>query len=240
MQKLLRLDATLSNTTSLRWVQFFHRFTVALVIAGTVIAVNPCVAADEAVKASAVVETIAPAEPAGEEMDFLASLQAAEEKRPRQTEESSTPMTVLRFFFSLALVLGLCYVTMLGLKKFSNVKSAVGISRGRIRVVENSTLGANRTLHLVEIGSKRLLVASTPNQVNLLAELEIDDVPEPAPQERSPGFKEQLAMFLGNKTDTTKSAMTVAQMLRDSSSYMQGRVREVGSFRRMFRNVENG
>lgn len=217
--------------------------------AGTLIAVSVCAAAEQygpfptedaglgtpAAKVGPVGKN-APAD--GARTDWLAQREAMDAK-PKASEESSTPVTVVSFIFKLALVLGLCYVTMLGLKKFTSVKNAVGVSKGRIRVVENSTLGANRTLHLIEIGSKRLLVASTPNQVNLLAELDPADVTEPISEQPKTGFKEQLALFMGNKADAGKSANTVAQMIRDSSAHIQGRVREVGSFRRIFRDAEN-
>lgn len=204
-----------------------------LVAVGTVIAVSSCALAageqpNPASKSAPVI---------GAGTDWLAQREAQDVK-PKASEEPSAPVTVVSFILKLALVLGLCYATMLGLKKFTSVKNAVGASRGRIKVVENSTLGANRTLHLIEIGSKRLLVASTPSHINLLAELEPGDVTEPAPEQPRAGFKEQLALFMGNKADAAQNANTVAQMIRDSSSYIQGRVREVANFRRFFRDAE--
>jgi len=212
------------------------------VAVGTVIAVSSCaLAAGEQPKYAS---KSAPAIGAG--TDWLAQREAQDTK-PKAAEEPSTPVTVVSFILKLALVLGLCYATMLGLKKFTSMKNAVGASRGRIKVVENSTLGANRTLHLIEIGSKRLLVASTPSHINLLAELEPGDVAESAPHEPRAGFKEQLALFIAGggagfqipPQQARQSANTVAQMIRDSSSHIQGRVREVANFRRFFRDAES-
>jgi flagellar biosynthetic protein FliO len=173
--------------------------------------------------------------------DFLAMLEAKDNKRPRETSEPSIVVVAISFIVKLALVLGLCYLSILGLKRFSNMKGTSGPAHSRIRVIENSQLGANRSLHLVEIGSRRLLVASTPSQVNLLAELDPVDPADVRPDEKpSAGmFKEQLATFLGQKPDSTRSAATVAELMRESNLHMQHKVREAGSLRGMLRNAWN-
>lgn len=171
------------------------------------------------------------------DQDFLASLEQAE-KAPAEEKEAPVYVTALSFIFKLALVLVLAYGTVYALKRFTNFKSAVGAAHGNIRVLEHSQLGANKTLHLVAVGGKRLLVASTASQVNLVAELDPEDVQEiEANLPTNPGFKDQLSLFLGNKPDTNESAKTVAQMLRESSSYLQNKVREVGFIRRTFKDV---
>jgi flagellar biogenesis protein FliO len=38
-----------------------------------------------------------------------------------------------------------------------------------IRVVETASLGPRKALHLVEVGGQRLLIASTPDTVTMLA-----------------------------------------------------------------------
>jgi flagellar biogenesis protein FliO len=171
--------------------------------------------------------------------DFLSEWETRE-KQPKETQEQSTPMLVIGFILKLALVLGLCYLSILGLKRFSSLKTSVGPVKGTIHVVENASIGANRSLHVVVIGSKRLLVASTPNQVNLLTELEPVEITEVQPEaSRTPvAFKDQLTQFLGHRPDDVNSADNVAQMLRTSNSYMQDKVREVGSFRGAFRNAD--
>ncbi|MCE5324266.1 flagellar biosynthetic protein FliO [bacterium] len=175
------------------------------------------------------------------EQDFLASLEKSEQK-PADEKEAPVYVTALSFIFKLALVLALAYGTVVVLKKFTNFKTAVGANQGRIRVIENSALGANKSLYLVAVGTKRLLVASTANQISLVAELDPEEVADteanlPGGDEPKGGFKDQLSMFLGNKTDTTDSARTVAQMLRESNVFLQDKVREVGRFRRAFRDV---
>lgn len=160
---------------------------------------------------------------------------------PKEEPEKDTPVyiTALSFIFKLAVVLGLAYLTILGLKKFSNMKSKVESNQQCIRVLDQSSLGANKSLHVIQVGSKRLLVASTPGQISLLSELDADDIPEKiaekAPVKKSVNFTEQLAAFMGSKADSSSSAKTVADMLRESSSYFQDKVREVSKSRRKFR-----
>ena len=176
-----------------------------------------------------------------EETDFLASLNADDEKQNDQKEDAPLYVTALRFILSLALVLGLVYVTILGLKKFTGMRGlgALGVGQHRIKVLENSSLGANRSLHLVEVGSKKLLIASTPNQISLITEFAADEISDTNSGQSGGGFKDQLSTFMGNKPDTTQTAKSVAEMLRESSSFLQDKVREVGSFRRNFTNVES-
>lgn len=171
--------------------------------------------------------------------EFMASL--TQDSRESDKEESKPLyLTVLGFVFRLAIVIGLLYVTLLGVKKFSVKTGAPILGNRGIRVVENTTLGANRTIHLVEVGSKRLLVASTPNQINLIAELEKEDIVDPRPESTPPsgGFKDQLNAFLGVNPDSGVTGRTVAQLLRESSTHIQDRVGDIGLLRRKFRNAD--
>lgn len=168
------------------------------------------------------------------DQDLFAALNGKSEES-KQEKEPPAYVTALSFIFKLALVLGIAYVSILGLKKFSNFKTAVGGNSQRIRVMENSSLGANRSLHVVQVGSKKLLVASTPSQVNLLAELDSEDMPtDGAPQAppNSQGFKEQFSAFMGNRPDSVQSAKSVADMLRESSMHVQEKIFELGRFRK--------
>lgn len=169
------------------------------------------------------------------EDDFLTSLDGGKGKKAA-SQEPPIYVTALNFIFRLALVLALAYGTIYALKRFTNLKNSAGAGRRHIRVVENSMLAANRSLHLVEVGAKTYLVGSTPGQVNLIAEMESQDLPE-APVEEAAGFKSQLAGFLGGQSsDPTSAAQGVAQMLRDSSAHFHSKVVEVAGMRRKFRD----
>ncbi len=169
--------------------------------------------------------------------DFLAALSAGDEQREEQKEEPLF-ITALNFTLRLALVLLLAYGTIYALKRFTGMKNGLGQRKQCIRVLENATLAANRSLHLVQVGAKNFLIASTPSQVNLVAELRPEDIPEPDVIERAGGFKEQLTGFLGQKTDSASYAKSVAETLRESSGHFQDKAREVGSIRRKFRDAQ--
>ena len=219
-------------------VQKRHRLATTLVFALALVAAccALCAAAANQPVAKPQSEAVkAPADGHGER-DFLTSLDAGETPA-REEKEPPVYVTMVRFTLSLALVLGLAYATILGLKRFTGMKTAMGTVGRRIRVVENTPLGANRALHLVEIGQRRLVLASTPSQVNLIAEMSADELPEPTAPEPPAGFKEQLASFLGTKPDSENAAGNVAQMLRDSTAFIQGKIGQVGSIRRKLRDA---
>ena len=132
-------------------------------------------------------------------------------------------MTALSFTLKLALVLGLCYVTILGLKRFSSLRGPVGAGQRHIRVIDNLSLGANRGLHLVAVGSRRLLVGATSSQINVLTELGAEEVPEDESPAPAAGFKDQLAAFLGAKTDASPTERKIVEVLRDSSAFIQNK-----------------
>jgi flagellar biosynthetic protein FliO len=164
------------------------------------------------------------------ETDFLASLEASEKKDP---QEKPVPVykTAFGLIFKLALVLGLVYLTVLGLKKFTTLKTPAARPGQHIRVLENSMLAANRSLHIVEIGSRKIVIGSTPNQVSMIAELP-EESREDAQAEES-GFRNHLVSFLNGKKAPVEreTARTVAQMLRESNDYLQDKVRDVGTIR---------
>lgn len=168
--------------------------------------------------------------------DFLNWSDLDAKEAPKE-KEAPLYVTLLSFIFKLAVVLALAYGTIYGLKKFNGIKGNLGNSRQRIKVVENTTLGANRALHLVEIGSKKLLVASTPNHVNLVTELGEEEIPEVEAPEQGKNFKDQLSTFMGKKPDTTDSAKNVAQMLHESSMLLQEKILQVGRLRKKFRDA---
>lgn len=171
--------------------------------------------------------------------DFLASLETAKGEKPDE-EEAPLYITAVGFILKLGLVLGLAYATILGLRKFTGLKGAAPCGRQRIRVLENSTIGASKMLHLVEVGPRKLLLASTPNQISLIAELGPDDLPDVPITAPAAGFKEQLGAFLGQPPDSESAESNVAGMLRKSTSYLRDRIGDVGTTRKKLRSTSDG
>ena len=191
--------------------------------------------------------------------DLLASMEAesADQAKTEKSKESGEPVyvTLLSFIFKLALVVGLAYGTIWVLKRF-NVQGLKRSSEHTIRVVENTTLAANRSLHLVEVGSKRLLVASTPGQISLLTEVESEQpavekkLADAAPSIVATGkdqtgktacattnFKDQLTSYLGARFLGTVGSASVDrsddQMVRrseDTAVLVAQQIRDTSAF----------
>lgn len=76
-------------------------------------------------------------------------------------------------------------------------RASEGGSRARLTVVETAALAQNRTLHLVRIGRRKLLIGSTPNQVVMLADLAQEDLEDVAAEaEAAPEPNRPFAQFL--------------------------------------------
>lgn len=173
--------------------------------------------------------------------DLLASMEA--EKTTARAKEEPMYMTLLSFIFKLAVVVALAYGTIHALKRL-NVHGLKRSSTQTIRVVENTSLAANRSLHLVEVGSKRLLVASTPGQISLLTEVDSEQLTVDIREGSAPAetvncelstvnsFGKQFASFLGAKPDTGDAERNVAQAIRGSSAFLQEKIMAVGRMRR--------
>lgn len=91
----------------------------------------------------------------------------------------------------LVLVLG----TLVALLWWLRRASGRGPASGRhIQVVESISLGPGQSLHLVKLGDRGLLVASTAQRCDLVCEIE--NVPEPAPA-ATPAFVDALRRRMG-------------------------------------------
>ncbi len=205
---------------------------LGMFVAGVLHAAEPLPPTGDGKPAQASAKT----EPSEEE--FFASL-GTRPDTAKGTEKNEEPVyvTALSFIFRLALVLALAYGTIFALKRFTNIRGGTIAGQRNIRVVENSMLAANRALHLVEVGNRKYLVASTPGQISLIAELSEEDLPEVKAEDAPAGFKEQFAMFLSGKVDTSGTAKSVAQMLRESTAFFHNKVVDVARMRGKFKDV---
>ena len=82
-----------------------------------------------------------------------------------------------------------------GLRRFAGVAEP-GLGRGRIRVLERVALEPRRSLLLVEVCSRVLLVASGEGPMSVLAEIDPATLP-PLPDRRPVAFRDVLARALG-------------------------------------------
>ena len=91
-----------------------------------------------------------------------------------------------------AFVLAILYGVMWAVRRFSGrpLLAKRGLS---ISVVETAHLGPNRSVHLVGVGNKLLLLGATTQQISVLAELESADIDRSADELRvDQGFDRYL------------------------------------------------
>lgn len=100
----------------------------------------------------------------------------------------------------LLLVIGLLYLTLAGLRRLQKAKGASLGNTATIQVLETVGLAPGRTLHLVVVGEKTLLIGSTDHNVSLLANLAESTIPltddlAVAPAEEAPSYTPPLPHF---------------------------------------------
>ena len=111
--------------------------------------------------------------------------------------ETSTFLSyLLSVFISLAIVLVLAW---LALKFLAGRMGSLGFSGKNIRLVETMPLGYRRSLHIVEVGGKVLLIGSTEGGVTLLAELDPDALKDKETDKGPGGGRLRFLDFLRGK-----------------------------------------
>lgn len=100
-------------------------------------------------------------------------------------------MSTGELLLKLLLVIGLVYLALTGLRWLQKSRIQATAGSTTIRVLETTGLAPGRSLHLVVVGEKTLLIGATDHQLSLLAEL-ADVATSPLSEEVS-SFDEALA-----------------------------------------------
>lgn len=85
---------------------------------------------------------------------------------------------IIRPIISLAIVIGLIYITAFVYKKLSGfnekkfIKESGKLDLNKFKLISSQPLGANKTLHVVEINGKYLVLGSTTNSISLIKEFD--------------------------------------------------------------------
>ena len=105
----------------------------------------------------------------------------------QQTKKEPTVLDVfnaLVFVIFLILLTGWIYMK---LKKINPEQLLSGnfkkLDRNNFKIISSLQLGAGKSIHLIEINNKQLIVGTTSNSVNLLAEMEKNESNNEIPQE---------------------------------------------------------
>ena len=96
----------------------------------------------------------------------------------------------------LLLVIGLVYATLMGLRWLQKFKNPMGNGGATIQVLETVGLAPGRSLHLVVVGEKTLLLGSTEQNIAMLSELADAHIslPEEASAPEAPSaFEKELS-----------------------------------------------
>lgn len=117
-----------------------------------------------------------PQPPSGETNQFLPEYQPNVIPALDEEAASSAPepawLGLVDVVAKLALVLGLMYLVLVGLRWLQRGRRQSGAGGGTtIRLLETVGLAPNRALHLINVGEKTLLIGATDYQVCLLTEL---------------------------------------------------------------------
>jgi len=95
-----------------------------------------------------------------------------------------------------------------------------------VRVLETVALGQQRAVHLISVGGRTLLIASTPSQVAMLADIGPVETQEAEPGPSPPSsFSALLSHFLHSPEPPRTEAAT---RLRAAASRLRAQAAEVG------------
>jgi flagellar biogenesis protein FliO len=129
--------------------------------------------------------------------------------------------SALSTVFKLLIVLGLAYITVLGLKWLSSKKVPLPQNTRDLKLMETLRLSPSNTLHVVNTRGKSFLVGCTSGQLSILTEL--DPAEDTVPAENSgSGFAEYLAKYSDGHANKG-GASRMAGLLRDCTEYLQTR-----------------
>lgn len=131
--------------------------------------------------------------------EFLPDYDTASDPVLAATETDTRPFwqIALDMGWKLLLVIGLVYATLLGLRWLQKFKNPLKDGGATIQVLETVGLAPGRSLHLVVVGEKTLLLGSTEQHIALLSELADAHIPLPdetvAEDDEPSAFEQALA-----------------------------------------------
>ncbi|MBI5876865.1 MAG: flagellar biosynthetic protein FliO [Chloroflexi bacterium] len=110
---------------------------------------------------------------------------------PANADDTPEWQIGLSLVVQLAIVLGLIYLTAWGLKTLRRRTATLTGAGNSMQLIETVALTPQRTLHVVAIGDRRLVLGATDHQISLLTELDPPEPPAGAPVGGS-GFESAL------------------------------------------------
>lgn len=156
----------------------------------------------------------------GEQGGFLAEGYAELEADERGSGGVNWWSDVPGLLIRLAIVLGLAYGSLRLLNYFTR-SGRLGGTQGRaLEVVDHLNLGQNRSIYLVRVAGRVLVVGATGNQLNLLSRMAADELPEDT-RTAAPNFTSQLQarilrqLNIGDSEEEIEQRRKVLRELRE-------------------------
>lgn len=121
--------------------------------------------------------------------------------QPKQAVRTVSATDVAAWGFGLAIVLGVFFVCVWGMRKLSGL--SVGGTE-KMRLVGGLSLGMREKVILLQVGKKQLILGVTPGRIETLLVLEGDDClqkEEPLPVSTGASFTQKLAQAMRAKPD---------------------------------------
>jgi len=132
-------------------------------------------------------------------MALLAALQSLQTAAPNEAElPGGYGWALLQAAISL---LGVCVLAWLVLRWAAKRGYGVGKRGGRMEVLERLPLDPRRSLHLVRVGDKALVIGTGDGAPTVLSEMPLDELPEPETPEKKKSFADVLGAARLSKDD---------------------------------------
>lgn len=117
----------------------------------------------------------------------------------RRALKHSTDVNYLSVILALGIVIVLIYITGIIYAKLNIIghnavkKQYKGLDNDRIFIHSTTQIGTNKTLHVIEIAGKKLLIGVTNESINLIKDLDANDSSKVATDEVKSIFQKELS-----------------------------------------------
>ena len=107
--------------------------------------------------------------------------------REPKRDDAAPPLSriIVDLFAKLAVVLGVAWLSLYMLRGIFTRRGVMPGRRGRIKVIENASLGPHQAIHLVKVAGKVLVLGSTPDRITTISVVDDPDLLHELEQEHA-------------------------------------------------------
>lgn len=144
---------------------------------------------------------------------------------PKREPDMPLGRVIFDLAWKLAVVLGIAYGSIWMLRGILQRPGVMPGRKGHLKVLESASLGPNRSIHLVKVGGKVLVVGSTNDQITAIGEVDdpetLSDLAKDAPR----AFAEHLSAAESGE------AAPLAEQVQGGIRHLWGQVQEIRGLR---------